>query len=150
MRFIMTPGIKQISKVDMALRSDCYHIVDQTRPGEAMHLYNNLREDVETRGHILFVFYGISAPLGFIKGQVSKIKNEAKVDYLFVDKKYQCTGIGTLLLKEFEKYCLQKGVNNILLYSAPTIQAYRFYSNNGYVMLNENRLMAKKFNLRSR
>lgn len=146
----MTPGIKQVFKVDTSLLSNCYHIVDQSRPAEAISLYHSLREDVENHRHVLFVFYGIAAPLGFIKGQINTVKNEGKVDYLFVDKKYQCTGIGTLLLKEYEKYCLQKGVNNILLYSAPTIQAYRFYSNNGYVMQNANRLMAKKFNSFSR
>ena len=94
----MKPGIERVISVNMNLLRDCYYIVDQTRPGDAMALYATLCDDVEKRGHIMFVFNGAAFPLGFIKGQILRrpdFKNDAqsliqaKADMLYVDKKYQ-------------------------------------------------------------
>lgn len=148
----MAVGLEQVFNVTPALVKDCYYIVDQTRPGEAAVLYNTLREDVERRGHVMFVFNGAAFPLGFIKGQILRIPDfksvgvvgiQSKIDYLFVDKKYQRAGIGALLLRAYESYCRDNGVGNIILYSAPTVQATGFYAKNGYVRMNGNLLMAK-------
>lgn len=155
----MKPGIERVISVNMNLLRDCYYIVDQTRPGDAMALYATLRDDVEKRGHIMFVFNGAAFPLGFIKGQILRrpdFKNDAqsliqaKADMLYVDKKYQNNGIGQSLLRAYEDYCAQNGVGQIVLYSAPTQQALRFYAKNGYECVNNNYLMRQNLNLHGR
>lgn len=138
-------GISQIFQVPYSLVKDCYYIVDQTRPSEAAALYNSLKKDIEVRNHIMFVFNGAYAPLGFIKGFLRDSINGrvSIIDYLFVDKKYHHSGIGTLLLQTYENYCLENGVQDFSLYSAPTLQARNFYQKNGYSLVNPNYLMVK-------
>lgn len=155
----MSTGLERVFNVTPDLVKDCYYIVNQTRPSEAIALYNTLREDVENRGHTLFLFNGAAFPLGFIKGQVLRtpdfrvlggVNIQSKIDYLFVDKKYQHAGIGTLLLRAYESCCREQNVEQIILYSAPTVQATGFYTKNGYVRVNDNFLMAKNLGAISR
>ena len=148
----MVSAIKKVNYVTPYLLENCFYIVDQTRSAEAINLYKTLREDVELKKHIMFVFDGVNAPLGFIKGQpFSKVFDkqtglyslQAKIDYLFVDKNFQRSGIGALLLKTYESYCIENGVNRIYLHSTPTKQALNFYMKNGYVNTGIKNVMRK-------
>lgn len=148
----MKTGIQQIFTVSDELLKDCYMITDQTRPGEAVALYHTLRDDVEKRGNIMFVFNGAAFPLGFIKGKILQTPDfklytpygiQAKIENLYVDKKYQRAGIGHELLRAYEDYCRDKNVSEIILYGAPTVQASSFYAKNGFHKVNANLLMAK-------
>lgn len=138
-------SISRIFQVPYSLVKDCYYIVNQTRPSEAIKLYHSLKDDVENRNHIMFIFNGNYSPLGFIKGALRDSLNgrDSVIDYLFVDKKYHHSGIGTYLLKTYESYCLESGAQEISLYSAPTLQARKFYEKNGYSLVNPNYLMVK-------
>lgn len=148
----MNSGIKRVLNVDSYMLNGCYSIVDQTRPGEAVKLFKSLREDVENKKHVMFVFDGASAPMGFIKGRVfnyifdiktGKTSLQTEIDYLFVDKKYQGAGVADMLLKAYEKYCIENGVEKISLKSMPTKQALGFYAKNGYAKANGSMLMTK-------
>ncbi len=134
-------GIKQVYDISVSLLSDCFYIVDQTRPNEAEKLFHTLREEVERRGHIMFVFNGEHFPLGFIKGVINGATSE--INYLYVDRPYKKSGIGTALLKEYEKYCIGKSVKNINLFRAPTAEARNFYTKNGYFSMGNSFLMTK-------
>lgn len=139
-------GIERIFSVSKNILSNCYCIVDQTRPGEAISLYYSLKNDIEQKNHILFVFNGAYAPLGFIKGNISNANPDfltANVDYLFVDKKYQRCGIGTSLLNAYEDFCAKNFVQKVSLYSAKTAQARTFYEKHGYILQNANYFMTK-------
>lgn len=149
----MKTGIEKILDVSDDLLSHCYCIVDQTRPGEAVALYHTLRDDIERRGYDLFVFNGAAFPLGFIKGKILSVPHfapinqygiQAKIESLYVDRRYQHVGIGGMLLAEYEKYCREKDVSAIVLYSAPTPQAKKFYEKFGYKQVNKNLLMLKQ------
>lgn len=141
------PGLERVFTVTRNLLNNCYCIVDQTRPSEAVALYHSLQKDIEQNGHIMFVFNGAYNPLGFIKGKISRLHSDfltSEIEFLFVDKKYQSAGIGTSLIQAYEDFCRKENVQKISLYSAKTVQARAFYEKHGYVLQNVNYLMSKK------
>ena len=152
-------GIQQVFSVSKSLEDSLYCITDQTRPSAAIGLQGTLRDDVQRRGHSLFLYNGNWRPLGFIKGYTLRRPMfqkwsgdliQAKVDYLFVDKWHQRSGIGGALLRAYENYCREHGVGAIILQRVPTIQALRFYSRHGYVNIAGNYMMGKILNSNTR
>ncbi len=137
--------IMRVFKVPDFLLKDCFYIVNQTRPDEAENLYHRLQIDVENRRHIMFCCNEDNFQFGFIKGSIDKNYRRGKIDYLFVDKKYQRNGVGGALLEAYEKHCVVNNVLEIFLYAVPTSQALNFYNKNGYVVNNDNYLMVKYF-----
>lgn len=137
-------ALRQVFRVPNALLGDCYYIVNQARPDEAMNLYYSLAKEVEDAGHPMFVFDGTHYPIGFIKGHKLFNKNCMHVDYLFVDKRYQRTGIGTALIQAYEDFCRKNNFESIQLYSAPTVQAKNFYLKQGFKLAGPNNMLMQK------
>ncbi len=136
-------GLRQVFQVPDALLRDCYYIVNQIRPDEAVNLYYSLAQEVEKAGHTMFVFDGAHAPMGFIKGHKVSGKNHMHVDYLFVDGIYRRSGVGTVLIQAYEDFCRKNNFDLIQLYSAPTVQAKSFYAKHGFELVGHNMLMQK-------
>ncbi len=71
--------------------------------------------------------------IGYVLGSQAS-ENKAKINKILVDKTYQNSGIGKVLLKIFEEECIRNGITEIelkaLLYNR---QANRFYIKHGYV-----------------
>ncbi len=147
----MKAGLKQISIVSTDVLKDCFAIVDQVHPYDAIALFHKMRDDVERRGHVLFVFNGAHNTMGFIKGQINKpnFKSitpygyQAQIDSLYVDKKYQNSGIGRMLVQAYENYCKSQNVAEIILRALPTEQAKKFCEKNGYKLVNNTAVMRK-------
>lgn len=155
----MKSPVNQVFNVSDSLVNSLYCIVDQVRPGAAIGIQGTLRDDVQSRGHILFLYNGVCGPLGFIKGKILGAPVfqqwcgniiQSKIDSLFVDKRYHRSGIGGTLLRTYEEYCCANGVGAIVLQRVPTIQAAQFYSRHGYINIGGKYIMGKILNTNKR
>lgn len=137
-------AVERIFNVSDALRTDCYHIIDQTRPSQAMDFWANVQRDVHDNGHIMFTCSNKYMPVGLIKGRVEKLDASlrGRIDFLFVDTRYQGRGIGMALLNAYEEFTRGLRVRDILLYSAPG-GAIKFYQRAGYGIVGPQYLMGK-------
>lgn len=73
-------------------------------------------------------------------GLIASTKNsiyEARILMFSVDLPYQNSGVGTLLLKNFEQICREEGIRAIRLeVRISNINAIKFYEKNGFVIIN--------------
>jgi ribosomal protein S18 acetylase RimI-like enzyme len=61
-----------------------------------------------------------------------------EVYWLAVKKEYQCSGIGTKLMKFIEKYARKNGFRKVCLYTGKDMKlTRRFYEKLGYKLINE-------------
>lgn len=79
--------------------------------------------------------YIVGAILGYMN---DTIKEEAYISLLVIDNMHQGKGIGTKLIKNFEKHALQNNMKIIKLYThKDNYRAIKFYKNNGFGISNE-------------
>lgn len=137
-------SIERIFNVSDALRTDCYHIIDQSRPAQAMDFWSSVQRDVHDKGHVMFTCSNKYMPIGLIKGRLEKLDANlrGRIDFLFVDSQYQGRGIGMALLNAYEEFARNARVRDILLYSAPG-GAVKFYQRAGYEIVGAQYLMGK-------
>lgn len=141
--------IEQVYNLSDARHNLCYYISYRVG-GDAEHLYNNLKTDVNVNKHPMFAYFTDRGQLvGFIKGQIASVPNDCfktfprdlisfKIDYLYVDDEFHRLGIGWALLRMYEDYVIGAGGQSIFLYSADTKQAKKFYNSQGFKRINRN------------
>lgn len=115
---------------------ECYWIAMLSRPNNAADIYSAMEHEVNINKHVLFVYLLRDQVCGFIKGRTDYMKNgdgtDAKIDWLFVERKYGRRGIGTQLVNAYEAHCRNASVRRVLVQPAPTVQAKNFYAKSGY------------------
>ncbi|MGE4574413.1 GNAT family N-acetyltransferase [Parachlamydia sp.] len=67
--------------------------------------------------------------IGGLSGDI--LGSSACIDYMWVDEKYRCQGIGTRLLKELEAYAKAKNCTHVQLFTYD-FQAKKFYQKLGF------------------
>lgn len=125
----MIEHIERIYNLDADLCLDCYYIVSEFM-GDAENFYYSAQYAINNQKHIMFINRQNSLVRGFIVG---KIEGEtAKIDHLYVTRKYQKSGIGGALLKQYINHVKSQNVNRVTLQSRCTVQALNFYKRNGF------------------
>jgi ribosomal protein S18 acetylase RimI-like enzyme len=75
--------------------------------------------------------------VGYLAGSICSVSYTkaklAELDNMFILEEYRKYGIGTMLVNEFKKYCLEKGLNAInVTASSKNKNAIAFYMKNGF------------------
>lgn len=127
--------VSQVTNLTESMMVDCYHIAAALRPNNADDIYYTLQNDVNNRGHVMFVAMENMNLRGFISGHL--ISNhgyvgETKIDWLFVDSKHQRRGIASALMRAYMEYCRERGVSRLMVQRAPTVTAKQFYTKHGF------------------
>lgn len=86
------------------------------------------------------VFIGVDGNkvVGYLAGSVNiqssyVTKSLAEIDNMFIMEDYRRTGLGTMLINEFKKYCSDIGIEEIkVTASAKNSNAINFYKKNGF------------------
>lgn len=130
--------IVRINNVTDEILLDCYQIANQTRPENAAQIYCTLKQNVNNRGHVLFVCTINEIIYGFIAGGTAFAKNHdepltANVEWLFVDVWHHRKGIGRRLLAKCEEHFRANGFKRMTVERAPTIKAKEFYIAGGFM-----------------
>lgn len=116
---------------------ECYWIAMLSRPNNATDIYASMEHEVNINKHVLFVYLLRDQVCGFIKGRPYYCTKdgaaEAKIDWLFVERKYGRRGIGAKLVDAYESHCRNASVRRMLVQPAPTVQAKNFYAKCGYL-----------------
>ena len=134
--------IRRVFGLDRGMLEDCFYIVNQFMDASSRLPLVELNFLVESGTTVLFVDEKENGYLtGFVAGGVEQ--NGATIDNLFVDKKFHRSGIGSALLKAYEKHARLAGAKQIKLQSRPTKQALEFYKKHGYVKINWGNYMQK-------
>lgn len=87
---------------------------------------------------IVFVGVDGNSVVGYLAGSVNiqssyVTKSLAEIDNMFIMEDYRRTGLGTMLINEFKKYCSDKGIQEIkVTASAKNSNAISFYKKNGF------------------
>ena len=90
------------------------------------------------KNEIVFVAEIKEKIVGYLAGsiceQISYITETfAELDNMYIDEEYRRFGIGTLLINDFKKYCIEKKVQNIKVTAlAKNSRAIQFYIKNGF------------------
>ncbi len=126
--------IRQVLRLDKTLMWDCFFIANQFVDATTLAAWAELKNFVDSGKSILFVDEKENGYLkGFLLGNVQT--NGAVVENLFVDKRFQRTGVGGALLGAYENFVRACGVRQVKLQSRPTKQAMAFYKKHGYVKI---------------
>lgn len=76
--------------------------------------------------------------IGYLAGTVDTknsciLKPISELDNFYIEENYRGQGIGTKLVNEFKKYCLDKGIEEMkVTASALNVNAIEFYKKNGF------------------
>lgn len=90
------------------------------------------------KNEIVFVAQDKEKVIGYLAGSICeqmsyKTENFAELDNMYIDDKYRRFGIGTSLISEFKKYCIEKNIQNIQVTAhAQNHRAIQFYIKNGF------------------
>lgn len=84
---------------------------------------------VKDKDHIHFVFYKNADIAGYADLHLFK-KNEAEIQMLVIEKRFQNLGLGSLFLNLCERWLKEKNIETLFVPSSPKTD--RFYSNHGY------------------
>lgn len=90
------------------------------------------------KNEVVFVAEIDGKIVGYLAGSICKqmsyiTESFAELDNMCINDKYRGIGIGTLLINEFKKYCLEYNIQNIkVTASAKNIRAIKFYEKNGF------------------
>lgn len=90
------------------------------------------------KNEVVFVAEIDGKIVGYLAGSICKqmsyiTESFAELDNMCINDKYRGIGIGTLLINEFKKYCLEYNIQNIkVTASAKNIRAIEFYEKNGF------------------
>ena len=129
--------IVRIENLTRDMLMECYWIAMLSRPNNAADIYMAMEREVNVNKHVLFVYLLRDQVCGFIKGRPDYSKNgdemDAKIDWLFVERKYGRRGIGAQLVEAYESHCRNASVRRVLVQPAPTVQAKSFYAKCGYL-----------------
>ena len=100
-----------------------------------------IKDMVETGYWTMFVAEERGFVRGFITG--TNYLGRAKIDNLYVDKRFHRQGIGTALVKAYQEYVDANGAEVLTVQTRPTLQAIDFYTKNGFERLKSSYLMQK-------
>ena len=76
--------------------------------------------------------------VGYLAGSInSKCSYEeiqyAEINNMYINSEYRGLGIGKILISNFKEYCLNNGINNLIVTaSAKNSNAIKFYRKNGF------------------
>ncbi|RJO61560.1 GNAT family N-acetyltransferase [candidate division WS5 bacterium] len=88
--------------------------------------------------YIAFICEEDKEPIGILVGGIKEAKHRVnitwgKIDHLFVKKEFRNKGIGTQLLKNFEKWAKQNGANREIVYThTVNHSARKLYQREGF------------------
>lgn len=128
----MTGHMERVYNLDEELCRDCYYIVSESM-GDAENFYYSVQYAVNNQKHIMFVNRHNDFVRGFIVGKIWN--GTAKIDHLYVSRKYQRMGVGAALLNQYIDYAKSKNADRVVLQSRCTVQALNFYKNNGFAQI---------------
>lgn len=87
---------------------------------------------------VVFIAFVDNSVVGYLAGSINVessyvTKSLAELDNMFILENYRNYGIGTKLVNEFKKYCLNIGIQEIkVTASARNNNAINFYKKNGF------------------
>lgn len=87
---------------------------------------------------VVFIALVDNSVVGYLAGSINVessyvTKSLAELDNMFILENYRKYGIGTKLVNEFKKYCLNIGIQEIkVTASTRNNNAIKFYKNNGF------------------
>lgn len=87
---------------------------------------------------VVFITLVDNSVVGYLAGSINVessyvTKSLAELDNMFILENYRKYGIGTKLVNEFKKYCLNIGIQEIkVTASTRNNNAIKFYKNNGF------------------
>jgi ribosomal protein S18 acetylase RimI-like enzyme len=136
----MSVMIKKVSVVTSELREDCYRIMNE-QVGFAGDFYMNVKTMVEIGHWNLFVAEIDGCVRGFVSG--TSYLGRAKIDNLYVDKRFHRMGIGSKLVQAYEKFAEDNDACQLTVQTRPTQQAIAFYQKNGFERAKSSYLMQK-------
>ncbi|MBD5400990.1 GNAT family N-acetyltransferase [bacterium] len=129
--------ILQVTNLTESMMMDCYYIAARSRPSNADDIYYTLQNNVNNRGHIMFVAMGQDHTVhGFISGHLVPKHvgvTETEIDWVFVNSQCQRHGIGGALMRAYMEYCSDHGATQAVVKPARTIQAKQFYTKHGFI-----------------
>lgn len=132
--------IRQVEQVSSLMREYCFDIMNR-QVGNAGAFYLAIKDMVETGYWTMFVAEERGFVRGFITG--TNYLGRAKIDNLYVDKRFHRQGIGTALVKAYQEYVDANGAEVLTVQTRPTQQAIDFYTKNGFERLKSSYLMQK-------
>ncbi len=146
--------IEQISFVSDKLLDACYKLsaTAAANVAEAEEVKSNLQKDVNISGHWLFTYTAQGQLRGFMKGHLENLPKYVndlptgqgcEMEWLYVDKRFQRQGIGTSLIKAYEKYAMSQGVVNLFGYLSNTKPLKKYFKKFGYGIIGWNNLIGK-------
>lgn len=126
--------ISQVTQLTESMMLDCYYIVSQSWPNEADGVFYSLKNKLNNPGLVMFVASDKTDVVrGFIVGHVSDKVYNAKIDWLFVEGRHGRRGIGKMLVQYCADYCRSRGISQLDVQPARTVQARQFYAKQGFV-----------------
>lgn len=146
--------IEQISFVSDSLCNVCYYIADRAG-GMAQDVERRIQTDININKDILIVHRTAKGELtGFIKGNIdetsaryniSAIQNlkTARIEWIYIDGKFQRQGIGHQLIDGFTNYVQRNGVQAVYAAISDTKQARKFYKKEGFAKVRADTLFYK-------
>ena len=93
--------IRQVEQVSSLMREYCYDIMNR-QVGNAGAFYLAIKDMVDTGYWTMFVAEERGFVRGFITG--TNYLGRAKIDNLYVDKRFHRQGIGSALIKAYQEY----------------------------------------------
>ncbi len=137
--------IEQVFNINDSLLLDCFYIVSEFM-GDAENFYYSVQHEVNNSKHPMFVCMSGVNVLGFIKGRLMLMgggvadNKMARVDHLYISRRYRRMGVGARLLDAYTDYVRRNGANQITLQTRLTPQAKNFYQKHGFELINSNRV----------
>ena len=136
--------IEQVFNINDSLLLDCFYIVSEFM-GDAENFYYSVQHEVNNSKHPMFVCTSGANVLGFVKGRLMFMggvadDKMARVDHLYISRRYQHMGVGSRLLVSYTHYERRTGANQITIKTRMTPQAKNFYQKHGFELINANRV----------
>lgn len=147
--------IERVEFVTPRIRDNCCIIANKS--AHAMNvvtaIYNSIQSDVNENDGFMLSCTIDRQMCGFITGclkyddcsqYAEQIPTTAKIDWFYVDKRFQRRGIGRELIAEYVDYVASLGVREIEVFAEPVASALNFYKKNGFVPIEQSRNFLKK------
>ena len=105
-----------------------------------------IQDLLDQKNTLAFGLFDDTELIGLVLGRLMHfyIGNQFRIDELCVKPTRQGKGLGTLLLSEVEKACIERKIPYLILSTERNYPAFSFYSKNGFVLSPNSVILAKK------